>query len=63
MSRHDPEEIKKANEIVYKADFLWPHEQGTLEDYLYEFANAHTEEYRKIIYDAIKSKFDQKGKF
>jgi hypothetical protein len=57
MSRHDPEEVKQAN-IEYKANFLWPYTDGTLENYLYEFANAGTEEYRKIMYDAIKSKFD-----
>jgi len=53
MSRHDPEEIKRVNP-EYKADFLWPAEDGTLESYLYEFANAGTEAYRKEIYLAIK---------
>ena len=63
MSRHDPEEIKRSNEPFCKANFLWPNKDNSLECYLYEFANAKTEEYRKMVYDAIKSKFDQKGKF
>lgn len=31
----------------YKADFLWPHEEGSVEQAGYEFANAKTEEYRE----------------
>lgn len=31
----------------YKADFLWPHEKGSVEQAGYEFANAKTEEYRE----------------
>ena len=53
MSRHDPEEIKRANP-EYRANFLWPVQEDTLEYYLYEFANAGTETYRKFIYEAIK---------
>lgn len=32
----------------YKADFLWPYEIGSIEEAGYEFANARTEEYRKM---------------
>lgn len=41
----------------YKANFLWPYESGSLEELLYEFANAKTEEYQKAIYLGIKYGF------
>jgi hypothetical protein len=31
----------------YKGDFLWPHEDGSIEEAGYEFLNARTEEFRK----------------
>ena len=31
----------------YKADFLWPHEEGSVEEAGYEVINASTEEYRE----------------
>jgi len=30
----------------YRADFLWPHDDGSVEEAGYEFANARTEDYR-----------------
>ena len=43
----------------YKANFLWPAEDGSIEFMLYEFANARTEEYRKLQYDIIKTELSQ----
>ena len=31
----------------HKADFLWPHEDGSIEEAGYEFANGATEGYRQ----------------
>lgn len=36
-----------------RADFLWPHEDGSLEALGYEFANAKTEEYRREVWRAL----------
>lgn len=33
--------------LVIRADFLWPHDEGSIEEAGYEFANARTEEYRE----------------
>jgi regulator of replication initiation timing len=40
----------------YKANFLWPNIEGSLEMHGYEFANAGTEGYRRIHWDAIVCK-------
>lgn len=45
---------KPCEEIKYNADFLWPHEDDSLESILYEFANAKSEDYRKQQYESIK---------
>lgn len=37
----------------YKANFLWPHEDGSVEQAGYEFANAQTEAYRKQWWDIL----------
>ena len=37
----------------YRAEFLWPHEEGSIEALGYEFANAKTEGYRQKIWDAL----------
>ena len=37
----------------YKADFLWPHESGSVEEAGYEFVNASTEIYRKEWWDIL----------
>lgn len=39
-----------------KANFLWPHSDDSLDQFLYEFANTKTEEYRKEIYNSLKDK-------
>jgi len=31
----------------YRADFLWPYDDGSVEEAGYEFANARTEAYRR----------------
>lgn len=32
----------------YRANFLWPHAEGSLQQAGYEFANGMTEAYRKV---------------
>ena len=44
------------DEPKYKCDFLWPCEDGSLDQMLYELANARTEEYRKVWCDNIRSR-------
>lgn len=36
-----------------KANFLWPHDENSKEQAGYEFANAQTEEYRKLWWDIL----------
>lgn len=43
----------------YKAEFLWPHEDGSIEEAAYEFANANTEEYREIWWNILKERFNK----
>lgn len=31
----------------HKADFLWPHDEGSVEEAAYEYVNANTEAYRE----------------
>lgn len=40
----------------YRADFLWQHEEGSVEEAGYEFANARTEEYRELWWNILKSR-------
>lgn len=37
----------------YKANFLWPHKDGGVEEMGYEFANAKTEEYRRECWNEL----------
>lgn len=37
----------------YRSDFLWPHEDGSVEQAGYEFANGTTEEYRQLWWNII----------
>lgn len=37
----------------YKANFLWPHKEKSVEEAGYEFANARTEGYRKIVWGVL----------
>lgn len=48
----------KDNDKQYRAEFLWPHEEESLEALGYEFANAETEPYRREIWNEIVSKID-----
>lgn len=43
----------------YKANWCWASEDS-MDGLLYEFANAKTEEYRKAIYDCIKSSMNKR---
>lgn len=40
----------------YQANFLWPHEHGTIEEAGYEFANGQTEAYREIWWRILKER-------
>lgn len=40
--------VIKDSRKMYRANFLWPHDTGSVEEAGYEFVNAGTEEYRKI---------------
>lgn len=40
----------------YRANFLWPHKDGSAEEAAYEFANAETEEYRKKWWEILKDR-------
>lgn len=46
------EMVKCAAEMVrqrdYKANFLWPHKEGSVQQAGYEFVNGGTEAYRKV---------------
>jgi hypothetical protein len=37
----------------YKAEFLWPPKAGSVEEAGYEFANAHSEEYRQLWWNIL----------
>lgn len=41
----------------YKANFLWPHEAGSLEQIVYELLNGKTEEYRKHWWGILQEHF------
>lgn len=45
--KYDASRGGTAKHIRYRADFLWKHEEGSVEEAGYEFANARTEEYRQ----------------
>lgn len=37
----------------YKANFLWPPKEGSIEEAGYEFVNAQTEAYRKLAWGIL----------
>lgn len=45
--------LARAARCEGRADFLWPHEEGSLEEAGYEFVNAKTEEYRREWWEAL----------
>ena len=49
---------------IYRAEFLWGHEDGSIEAAGYEFANAGTEDYSKEWWDVLLERVRQatKGK-
>ena len=53
-----------AERVKDKADFLWPHDEGSVEAAGYEFANAKTEAYRQqwwdILCESIVRKYKQR---
>lgn len=44
---------KKDPSKNYRADFLWPFKQGSIEEAAYEFANGTTEDYVKLWFDIL----------
>ena len=40
--------------MEYNANFLWGHDDNSIESLGYEFANAKTEEYQKECWEALK---------
>ncbi len=47
MSVEESKELLKKDKSKYRADFLWPCEEGSIEQAGYEFANGLTEDYRQ----------------
>lgn len=45
--------MTKPDDPQYKANFLWPHKVGSLEEAGYEFANASTKAYREEWWDVL----------
>lgn len=40
-------ENNMSDKTEYNANFLWPHEEGSIDEAGYEFANAKTEAYQR----------------
>ena len=52
--------IKKALPTQeYRANFLWPHDKGSIEEAGYEFVNAKTEAYREQWWDILKERIGE----
>ena len=47
---------RPADPAKYRANFLWPHEEDSIEALGYEFANANTEEYQRVCWEELVSK-------
>lgn len=51
----------------YRANFLWPHDDDSIEEAGYEFANANTEAYREewwlLLKDRIRMEILQSKKY
>jgi hypothetical protein len=45
--------------LEYKADFLWGYGDDTPEMYGYEFCNARSEAYRRVMWDALVAKIKE----
>jgi len=44
----------------YKADFLWPFDDGSIEEAGYEFANGQTSEYQKLWWKLLNLRIEDK---
>ena len=53
LENENYEKNKNTSQKEYKADFLCPYEEGSIEELGYEFANSKTEEYRKEIWGEL----------
>lgn len=58
--KYDPTNEGTARRIIYRADFLWGKEAGSIEEAGYEFANARTEEYREFWWKILKARIRSK---
>lgn len=45
----------------YKADFLWPYEEGSVQEAGYAFVNANTEEGRMLWWKKILERKENNG--
>jgi hypothetical protein len=45
-------------DIDYKANFLWPHNDGSIEESGYELVNGRTEKYRKQWWDILLERIE-----
>lgn len=45
----------------YKANFLWPFKEGSVEEAGYEFSNALTEEYRELWWNKLVIRASKKS--
>ncbi len=50
------------NKEEYKADFLWPHDEDSIEEAGYEFANAKTEEYQHMWWNILIKRIEENVK-
>lgn len=52
---------KEYDESDYCANFLWPHDDDSIEEAGYEFANGGTEAYRKLWWDILRNRIVERG--
>ena len=54
--------ITELEDSTIKANFLWPHEEDSIEEAGYEFANAKTEAYQKYWWGELKERIRNNGR-
>jgi hypothetical protein len=57
-----PGKVAGEQRCEYKADFLWPNVDGSVEQAGYEFANAKTEAFREDWWNTLCERAAEKGK-
>jgi len=53
------ETTKENKKEIYKAEFLWEHEENSIEEAGYEFANAISEEYREVWWKILMDRAEE----